>query len=1011
MRRQKAPAVTVESVTAHETVLASPQDHQRKWLAEHEASFTLYEVLRCRLYFSRWRIRLGLDLRIAVQTIQTRAREKLKSFAKTVDRIELLARKHILVDSRDIKEWTLFEQRCIDRQLLTVFVPPVTKIDGRSVPKIDSKSDKARILEQLIASGAGWILHVAGLCPDVTTDAPTGDIMWRGWLSVSDLPHEAMDEKDDRSRSSTNRSSISVSVSPLKLMSSLSGSFSGSTTRRERRRFGVVHLERDGPYLSMYKSISMSTLRGIDGMVVGELDPPLRKQLTKQMTTGRVRLFDAAIDTASSGWGATVRLDGATVTISIGGTSIEARCYAPHAMGFDSAAMEAMPGLSRVLSGSSDPTMSTGTGTGTGTGDQHTAAAKVAKLLVDRIRTAQGLHRGGRDAVPASPQPSRAMSATSHVVDGRTSAKKLHKFHKRYSKAMHLVGKNESEKHLILQAVSECSAPVLARSLSISATRDATRVTPQVMLLATMRVVERSKALARALIEIDPLSSSQFDGLASQLERLAAVQLGQSAKAIAEAKEKEEEEEEEAKKKKSKLAKASAAPSRRTAFRANGHRNRWAMMRLLESVRGLGEKVKDETTRVATTITETLKDETSKVATSIMIGIKGDEEEQNEEDLRRDVEQRQRRSQRRMVAALEGILQSDEGQRAIQKATLIEAQVFINSPVMQNYFKRVWRGPLLHFAIMEHEDYPVVLAMCLVLLFLLHLILMPVVAPMLALVPPLSGYLKTAMRPPGPRPECWFEGRLYPKPQTSARYLKYFSLVNEKSLVRLFTELESIRASLFVFDVPMFKCARAAILEFTFACLMTLPTTATLRQWRLSYFCLIWAMSGLLWEANQLVSAQVNLRSGSIKHRIKYVQQLLAVYVSDRFNRFDLPAMLLTIWALLEMRGETGVLHNGYPSDLVRTLRAVSALLLWARQMRATTLSPTFGPYILMVFKMLQDTFIFLGLLAGVNVSFAAAFHLLYEEAPSDHDASLLNEGLYWWQAPRECNDFFRDCA
>lgn len=98
-------------------------------------------------------------------------------------------------------------------------------------------------------------------------------------------------------------------------------------------------------------------------------------------------------------------------------------------------------------------------------------------------------------------------------------------------------------------------------------------------------------------------------------------------------------------------------------------------------------------------------------------------------------------------------------------------------------------------------------------------------------------------------------------------------------------------------------------------------------------------------------------------------------FMSDRFNRLDLPAYFFTLAAVgyamaIEglpdppaMSGELTALLSletiwsqlPPPSIHTRTLRACAALCLWLRVPRFLLISRHFGPFVLMVFRMLEE--------------------------------------------------------
>jgi len=75
-------------------------------------------------------------------------------------------------------------------------------------------------------------------------------------------------------------------------------------------------------------------------------------------------------------------------------------------------------------------------------------------------------------------------------------------------------------------------------------------------------------------------------------------------------------------------------------------------------------------------------------------------------------------------------------------------------------------------------------------------------------------------------------------------------------------------------------------------------------------------------------------------------------------------------------------LYNGEDATASTSLRATAVLLLWFRLFRVLLISPRFGPFVMMYFRMLSgDLFNFLVLLLFLLVAFAASWTVLLDSA------------------------------
>ena len=137
----------------------------------------------------------------------------------------------------------------------------------------------------------------------------------------------------------------------------------------------------------------------------------------------------------------------------------------------------------------------------------------------------------------------------------------------------------------------------------------------------------------------------------------------------------------------------------------------------------------------------------------------------------------------------------------------------------------------------------------------------------------------------------------------------------------------------------------------------------------------------------------------------------IAGYWSDRFNRVDAPAMLLTIAALVSAIINDASPTDGFavqPSSATRILLSCAAALLWGRMLRVLLILPKKGPYVLMVFRMMDDVFNFVVILFFFILVFSAAFSKLYEPDPSTRNLpSPLTSSWTLASSDASCVDYF----
>jgi len=257
------------------------------------------------------------------------------------------------------------------------------------------------------------------------------------------------------------------------------------------------------------------------------------------------------------------------------------------------------------------------------------------------------------------------------------------------------------------------------------------------------------------------------------------------------------------------------------------------------------------------------------------------------------------------------------------------------------------------------------------------------------------------------------------------------------------------------------KFAFAIILDLALALIITLSNASTLARPIIAYPLLVWTVSGVAWELRQLavaVAAKVDAvkdeglgaekdRSDADKAKesawwaprsavgqrwqrqrkadlaVMRVINGIAGYWSDRFNRVDALAMLVTIAALVSAIINDASPTDGFaiindasptdgfavqPSSATRIASSCAAALLWGRMLRVLLILPKKGPYVLMVFRMMDDVFNFVVILFFFILVFSAAFSKLYEPDPSTRNLpSPLPSSWPLASSDASCVDYF----
>ena len=325
----------------------------------------------------------------------------------------------------------------------------------------------------------------------------------------------------------------------------------------------------------------------------------------------------------------------------------------------------------------------------------------------------------------------------------------------------------------------------------------------------------------------------------------------------------------------------------------------------------------------------------------------------------------------------ESLLSSPNGCAALEKAVQIEAKELLSQPVVQEYVTGVWRGEEL----VGLADWLFVLVMLLLqLLFVL---------PIVALVPALDGWLAAA-----------YDG-LDQGSRSQALREKLYDLGGR----RWFSETS------YYLRLPIVKLGLEAAADLGLAFAFTIIPGPDLATAPAAPLLLVWVVSAIMWEGRQIATttstSNLSLRPwcervmsyllGTTKRIESVWFERAGAYLADVTNRIDALALVLSFATLVAS------LSAATTEDAaVISLRAVAVYLLWCRNLRVLLVSPTFGPYVLILFRMLfGDVRIFLVLLLFLVVPFAASFTVLLEPA-----AALLaqlpgDEQAWRWSASK----------
>ena len=311
------------------------------------------------------------------------------------------------------------------------------------------------------------------------------------------------------------------------------------------------------------------------------------------------------------------------------------------------------------------------------------------------------------------------------------------------------------------------------------------------------------------------------------------------------------------------------------------------------------------------------------------------------------------------------LFRSGDGRKALDHAVQIEAKELLAQPVVQTYMKVAWRGEMSgagnwFWSIYRRKSHHKLIVLkgvaLLTVMFLLQLLF---VLPLVALLPFLDRQWSSQW-------EKWssqWEGA-QPWESAASRHARPGSPGSPAP-----------PEMMYFLRLPYVKFGLECAADLALALALTLIPAADLATAPAAPLLLIWVGSGLLWEARQLMAPS----SSDASWRLIRVYDRLMAYWADSINRVDATALIFSFAALVAF-----ISANDSEDATATSLRAVAVFLLWLRVIRALLVSPQFGPFVLMFFRMLfGDVLYFLVLLFFLLVAFAASWTVLLPVPPS----------------------------
>eukprot|EP00964_Phaeocystis_antarctica_P103143 scaffold68442_cov60-Phaeocystis_antarctica.AAC.1 len=275
------------------------------------------------------------------------------------------------------------------------------------------------------------------------------------------------------------------------------------------------------------------------------------------------------------------------------------------------------------------------------------------------------------------------------------------------------------------------------------------------------------------------------------------------------------------------------------------------------------------------------------------------------------------------------LFRSVGGRKALEHAVQIEAKELLAQPVVQGYIKVAWRG-VWYEGDLGYNFFQIAFGFA--FLFVLLLLNLLFLLPFVALAPALEPWLAKKLNGANP-----------------------FSQLEHRYLLLL----------------PIVKFGLECAADLALALALTFLRAADLATAPVAPLLLVWVGSGLLWEARQLMAPS----SSDAESWLARAYDRLVAHWGDNINRVDATALFFSFAALVAF------VSTGDSEDASATsLRALAVFLLWLRVIRVLLVSPKFGPFVMMFFRMLSgDVLYFLVLLLFLLVAFAASWTVLLD--------------------------------
>ena len=356
-----------------------------------------------------------------------------------------------------------------------------------------------------------------------------------------------------------------------------------------------------------------------------------------------------------------------------------------------------------------------------------------------------------------------------------------------------------------------------------------------------------------------------------------------------------------------------------------------------------------------------------------------------------------------MTAAWQALLElfeSEDGEKAVQLILREECKVFAKQSCFQRFVNFTWYGRLWGFDHTieeklaqewkgrenccrgEHrnnrivEVWTCVIPLLAFVSLVCHVLVGPLIFLVVAIWPPLMDRAKA------------YGGEARDDDERSLRW--------------------TLVGMLYLLDLPCVKFWLSIALELALAIFFTISRTESFNfqdgeptsdAWRDTWraVLLVWTSSGLLWEVRQYLIAAVSEDVPKKRHPVvrAYLHILGGAreYWSDRFNRYDLPANVLTlIFVCMIQDAEDGVSITAAWYDqpnAVHIIRGFGAIFLWLRLKRILLVFSRIGPFAFAVFEMINDVAAYGAILAVYPISYAALLSAVNEPPSSKGPSNL----------------------